>query len=222
MTKLDEKLISVNRKYNLFAYGRLGFFLIGAGFSYWIFTQNFLLGLITGFIALILFLYIIKLHTQLAEHREHLNRLREINQLETEALVGSYSQFDDGKDFIDTSHNYSYDLDIFGKASIFQFINRTGTIIGRKLLANELMYPKQETENIRANQLAIQELAAKTDWNLNFQALGMGKVESEDDPVSIINWLKEPAYYSTHKLYPTSYLCIAGTFCPSIFGMGDS
>lgn len=47
-----------------------------------------------------------------------------------------FSDFDDGKEFVNPSHLYTLDLDVFGEHSLFQYINRTATPIGKQHLAS--------------------------------------------------------------------------------------
>ncbi|MEM6804988.1 MAG: hypothetical protein AAF696_26565, partial [Bacteroidota bacterium] len=213
---LSKKLIAETRRYNLFAYGRAVVFVLGIVACYFIFQENYAWGIFAGFAFLGLFLYLIKIHAELAEEREHLNRLIQIREKEIEALNGNRESFDDGSEYINSDHNYSYDLDIFGRGSIFQAINRTGTIIGRNQLVKELEEPAQETAFILQRQAAIQELSEKSEWGLNFQALGQGKLESTDSTTSILHWLNEKAYFSLHKLYPSLLWILPGLFLLSV------
>ncbi|MCB0837539.1 MAG: hypothetical protein KDD99_12800 [Bacteroidetes bacterium] len=197
-----ENLSANKRKYDLLSYSRFAVFILGIAVVYFLFKVHVLAGLVGGMGMLVLFLYLIKIHTQVAENREHQSRLQKINEDEIRTLKGDWRDRDAGKDYIDHSHPYTYDLDIFGRASIFQYINRTGTILGRKVLSNWVQNPSQEVEEIKSRQEAVKNLAKKIDWNLNFQALGAGNLESEDDSASILKWLEEPLYFSTHPVYP--------------------
>lgn len=210
--KLTAKLSAENRRYNLFAYGRAVVFLLGIAACYFLFQWDYALGIFGGFIFLALFLYLIKIHAELAEEREHLNRLISIREKEIEGLKGNREQFDQGDAFINSNHAYSYDLDIFGRGSIFQAINRTGTVIGKGQLVKELENPFQDTSTIRHRQEAIKELATKSEWGLNYQALGMGKLESKDETESMIAWLNEESYFSKHPVYPALLWILPGLF----------
>ena len=64
-----------------------------------------------------------------------------INSEALKSINEDYSGFDDGAAYIDSSHSFSHDLDIFGKDSFFQSINRTCTEHGRDLLAGWLKDP---------------------------------------------------------------------------------
>jgi hypothetical protein len=55
------------------------------------------------------------------------SNLIEINQLELEASEHFFAMFDAGSKYIDPDHHFTYDLDVFGKGSLFQYLNRTVT-----------------------------------------------------------------------------------------------
>lgn len=210
------KLSAENKRYNLFAYGRAVVFLLGIIACYFLFRIDYALGIFGGFACLSGFLYLIKIHAELAEEREHLNRLISIREKEIEALKGNHDDFEQGDEYINSDHNYSYDLDIFGRGSIFQAINRTGTVIGKSRLVEELENPSQDSKYIRKRQEAIGELSVRSEWGLNFQALGMGKLESKDETQSMLQWLNEKSYFSKHPVFPALLWILPGLFLLSL------
>ena len=70
-----------------------------------------------------------------------------------------FSDFDDGKEFVNPSHLYTLDLDVFGEHSLFQYINRTATPIGKLHLANWFNAHLENKEAIEHRQEAIHELS---------------------------------------------------------------
>ena len=56
----------------------------------------------------------------------------------TLSVTINYYHFDDGIEHIPKEHPYANDLDIFGRASLFQYINRTTSEPGSKKLAEFL------------------------------------------------------------------------------------
>src|SRR5690606_40099417 len=80
-----------------------------------------------------------------------------------------------------------YDLDLFGKNSIFQFLNRTGTSLGKKQLAKDLQsIPSQEI--IKNKQEAIKELTGMIDFRQHFQTLAQLADTTEQEDAAIKNW----------------------------------
>jgi len=134
-------------------------------------------------------------HVAAHKHRDELKRLLDINKNELEALAGKYEQFDSGKEFHDDDHHFAGDLDIFGLGSIFQYLNRTSTIIGKSRLAAWFLNPEKEIEIIKSRQNAVNDLNARIDWRQDFQSVGMWMSESKEDKQGILDWLKLPTVY---------------------------
>ncbi|WP_430817333.1 MutS-related protein [Carboxylicivirga sp. RSCT41] len=78
----------------------------------------------------------------------------------------------DGSEFIEPDHDYAHDLDLFGKGSLFQFINRTSTVGGLKQLAHKLKSISLFKSDILSKQKAIKELAEQNEFRQHFYALG--------------------------------------------------
>ncbi len=97
--------------------------------------------------------------------------LLDINQREVDFLNGA-KPFQNGEEFIDPNHLYSYDLDVFGSDSLFQYINRTSTRAGYLHLAEQLLC-RLTKEGIIKNQEAIRELSPLTDFRQKIRALNM-------------------------------------------------
>jgi len=74
---------------------------------------------------------------------------------ELQALEHTFSQFDNGEEFINPRHAFSFDLDLFGDGSLFQFLNRTSTISGKNVLAEWLQSPLLTKEKIQERQNVI-------------------------------------------------------------------
>lgn len=98
--------------------------------------------------------------------------LLRINQLETDALNGKYTDGAQGDEFLDPGHPYANDLDLFGENSLFQQLNRTVTASGTRQLADWLLHLCQDPETIRQRQQATAELASLPEWCQHFRACG--------------------------------------------------
>ncbi|MBO5079284.1 MAG: hypothetical protein J6B82_00200, partial [Bacteroidaceae bacterium] len=69
---------------------------------------------------LIPFLLLVKLHNRLYHQKDWNEASIRHYQAELASLENDNSAFDGGKEWIDTSHPFSLDLDIFGEQSLFQ------------------------------------------------------------------------------------------------------
>jgi len=129
---------------------------------------------------LALFLFLVKKYISKEKEKEFYGNLILINGNELKAMDGDFSSFKDGNEFADIHHPYSYDLDLFGPRSFFQFINRTSTQLGKKKLASLLNFCETNPDKIRKKQDAIEELAKKLDWRQHFAAKGKTDADQHD------------------------------------------
>ena len=84
-----------------------------------------------------------------------------------------FSDFDDGKEFVNPSHLYTLDLDVFGEHSLFQYINRTATPIGKQHLASWFNAHLENKEAIEHRQEAIHELSTDLEYRQQIRLLGL-------------------------------------------------
>lgn len=172
----DQYQLVVNSKkkqLKLIAFARLLSFLAIFPSFYYLYPINHLLAFGLSFAALCLFLFLIKIYIRTEQQLNFNQQLVRINLNEINALNRDWHSFDDGTEFIDPHHDYSYDLDLFGAGSFFQFLNRTVTNRGKKQLASLLSTSKRTKDEILHRQKAIQELSGDLTWRQNFMASGI-------------------------------------------------
>jgi len=92
-------------------------------------------------VALITFAWLVIKYETTERSRKRYLHLAEINRLELKCLDGDFSGFKTGDEYAERDHSYSYDLDIFGKASLFQYICRTTSRPASDRLALYLKQP---------------------------------------------------------------------------------
>lgn len=120
-------------------------------------------------VLLIVFLALLKVHSNLNWRLRYVEALKNINEDEVSFLETDCRNFEDGSEFHEVDHPYAYDLDIFGAKSLFQYLNRTASFIGKEKLA--LLLKKQlAPKSIEENQDAVAELAQKVAWRQEINA----------------------------------------------------
>lgn len=201
-----------NRNISLF---RLVIFVIALALAVLFFEKGIVIMLLIGVFFLIPFIFLVNKSVKHKYRIKFTEELININTNELAATKGDISNFESGNEFVDSSHAFSFDLDIFGKNSIYQYINRTCTGGGAYKLANALQTPLNKADLIKERQQAASELAGLLDWRQNFQAAGNISMKSDnnssqlsvfqtnksryvnDDKYnkSIIKWLKSPYIY---------------------------
>jgi DNA mismatch repair ATPase MutS len=114
-----------------------------------------------------------------------------LNQNELKYLDHQYEGMDTGDEFTNLDPHLSADFDLFGKGSLFQYLNRTSTLNGKKRLAKEVCIWDSEQDSILERQKAIQELSEKIDFNLKFRTYGMLLEEKGEELMNLNHWLDQ-------------------------------
>ena len=181
----------------------LGWFRFGSILAIFLaFYVLWSLGIVYVIIAaiLLLTLFVRLLLTDLANKDaiDHLDNLIKINKEELQFIHGNFYEFADGSQYAPADHFYSNDLDIFGRASLFQYINRTTSEMGGSSLAGYLLQPAT-TELIFQRQTSIKELCGETAWRQDLQAFGRQKQILFSTKNKLENWVKEPPAFLLFK-----------------------
>jgi hypothetical protein len=141
-------------------------------------------------ISLVLFLIMVKRHERINQQTRLYEQLVRINETEIEVTNGDYSDFYDGNEFEQSDHPYTFDLDVFGKKSLYQYLNRTANYIGRERLAQYLITP--EKSEIKRTQDAIKELSPLLTWRQEFLAMGQLDPDNKKNYHQLLEWTKQP------------------------------
>lgn len=188
----QQQLNKLNKKIDLVVHTRLAGFIAVLALIYFLNNKPGILLVILLAACIIMLVFLINLHTKLNRKSQQLKYLVKINENETEALNGNYSNFENGAEFIDFDHPNAYDLDIFGEGSIFQFINRSASIPGKNKLAGFLKENVKSPGEILARQQAVKELSNKLDWRQQFLAYGFSAQDLPNDKNEILKLSEEP------------------------------
>ena len=201
-------------------------------------TQNYLMG---AALCLIAYLGIRRLDDKNKEKIEHLSALLKVYQDEIKAWEGDFSPFETGDSYQNPQHSYSFDLDVFGKSSLFNRICRTITSGGSEALARNLT---RETplnmEDIKRRRDLQKELAGEGEnWRMEFLALGeknrsqtadgrmvngkMKKIDSAAvvDAMQKVSKMEVPAWFGSPVSLVIGWLLIIGVISSVILSICD-
>jgi hypothetical protein len=190
-------LEKAKQKHRFFTFARLLAFLLIA-FSWYLIGWSTIL-LVVVSVETALFIYLVNkwLDAKLEKETEEL--YIKLNQNELNVLSGNWSDFKDGNEFKSAQHPFAADMDLFGKKSVFQYINRTVLPIGTKRLAETLSQGAKDKE---MNQAMISELSKNIKWAQRFIVESKVYLKNEDRQQSLhdlkvaefgnnsMNWLK--------------------------------
>lgn len=138
---------------------------------------------------LLVFFFLVQRQARLEHRQAHLVRLAQLNALEAAAVDFSFNDFPDGAAYHDVRHPYAHDLDVFGRGSLFQYINRCATVRGEARLAHDLKTLPYDAVQLQQRQEAVKELAPLTDFRQNVWATGRSMNESEFRWQPLTEWL---------------------------------
>jgi hypothetical protein len=178
---------SLQQKEDRLSMGRLICFLLVFLLFIALYRYSHLLAILASVSGIICFGWLVILYNKTEKQKNYVSHLAEINTLEFRSVTGDFSQYADGHEFINRDHPNSYDLDLFGHASVFQFINRTTSMPGAKLLAGWLGFPA-EIKEIRLRQEAVQELNPEIEWRQRFMTLGHFNRQAINNPGELLSW----------------------------------
>lgn len=192
--ELEEHLVLLEglKKKNIrFGLLRLLVALLTIGALYQWHSTNMLWYIIPTVIFLSLFLFLVKKHQRIQQGQKLEEELVEINKKELQFLEKNHFPFDNGKQFIDPNHTYSYDLDLFGEHSLYQYLNRTSTNMGGLDLASKLK-SSPVVESIEDTQKAVKELSKELPWRQKLFALGRTQNDSATSYEQLLDWAQSP------------------------------
>ena len=143
-------------------------------------------------ITIVLFIFLVSRHSDLQYKRDRLKALLQINTTEIEVLQRKFHHLPNGDEFKNPEHYFSQDIDLFGRGSFYQYVNRTSLKQGSEVLSKLLL--ENSITDIPAKQEAIQELGQMPEWRQEFSAVAsLAKTETSTD--AITNWLKSYASF---------------------------
>jgi hypothetical protein len=191
LNKTLQELYTKRSRYGWFrlAAAALGVFLIWLN---WTNGAGYIVGSIIFCIAI--FLYWLRKDLSNNEAIEYHEALQQLNKEELLYLDHQYTHHPDGQQMAGKEHPYADDLDIFGRASVYQFMNRTSSEQGNWKLAGWLSAPAKAAE-ITARQQAAKALGTQINWTQSFRAkAGMNTITIATEQ-SIRRWLSEPTHF---------------------------
>ena len=209
---LAGEIAQLKQKSRLFVAGQIVFFLLFLAFLvlYTLVSWG-VLPLVLSAVSLVLYALVRLMDVKNDEQVHRFSNLRKVYLHELSYLKGDFSCFDDGERYADGHHPFTFDLDVFGKDSLFQRINRTGTTGGSDWLAAQL----SSVANRSARADAVDELAVMEPWRSTFMALGAdGRIDSAliRQALQEIKSLQIPTFAAKRWTFVLAWLLIIGLF----------
>lgn len=210
--QLAGEIAQLKQKSRLFVAGQIVFFLLFLAFLvlYTLVSWG-ALPLVLSAVSLLLYALVRLMDVKNDEQVHRFSSLRKVYLHELSYLNGDFSCFDDEERYADAHHPFTFDLDVFGKDSLFQRINRTVTTGGSDWLAAQL----SSVDNLSARADAVDELASMESWRATFMALGAdGRIDSAliRQALQEIKSLQIPTFAAKRWTFVLAWLLIIGLF----------
>lgn len=185
-SKLSNSRLEANRYEALInKYSILRLVIIAAGIFF--FYQSLKLEaswipVLVFFAVILIFSFLVRKQNFFEKKRNYYKDLSAVYLNEKDSIEARTNIYNDGSKWMDDLHPYTSDLDIFGKGSLFELLNRCATALGNSKLA-EWLQKRAMSLVLRDRQTAVEELASKQNWKHNFQALLLFSKQSKEDHV---------------------------------------
>jgi hypothetical protein len=183
------------------------------------------IGIVIAFVSFIfffgLFLFIVVKDLKNKDEIENTRLLIQINKQELEILKHEFPTLPDGQELKPENHAYANDLDVFGKASIYQYVNRTISEQGNRTFADWLLNPADPII-ILQRQKAAKELTDQIEWRQQLRAYGITNPITIASEKKIETWLKGKNKFIDNRFWKIArYLLPAIAFTILILYLSD-
>lgn len=214
----SEKIALLSRQVKTYSRIRIAWFLLGVIIIYFASTTTWFWISLLVFILLLVFVIIAVQHGRLIEKKRESTVFLQLYRDELSALTGDFTSFDAGKEFADNQHPFANDLDLFGKKSVFQMLNRNFSNAGKVFLASVLRTLEKDGDTIRVRQKAVEELSKIPKWLTHFRALGVLAFSKESyfsaDPNKLAETL--PAWINRQSIFKNNLFKYAQYILPML------
>jgi len=140
---------------------------------------------------LLAFLTLVIFHSRVIQSRERMDRAAAFYERGLARVCDRWAGTGEtGDRFVDASHPYAEDLDLFGRGSLFELVCTARTRAGEETLASWLLAPAEPGE-VRERQAAVEELRTRLDLREDLAVLGI-EVRAGVHPESLAAWGSAP------------------------------
>lgn len=171
------KIANLKKRIAFFSWGRLVIF-VTAILGIWFFFDQLNVAVAIAAVGFSFFLFIVRRHVDLKAERSKAEKVHAYAEFEMAFIHRKASGYSTGAEFVDSSHPFSSDLDIFGSSSVFEYLNRTKSTQGNRILSELLKKNETNPETILEKREVLREFGDKPEYIFNYLA-GAERAEEE-------------------------------------------
>ncbi len=167
---------------------RLLAFVAAVGFGTWALWTGFSPIWLGGLAALAAFVALVVRHRRVERDRERTAGLARLSREGEQRVARDWASLPVRHEVaVEPGHPYAADLDLVGRASLFQLLDTVGTWMGERTLSRWLLAPA-DPATIRERQAAVAELAPLLDLRDELTRRARGDGEARPDPTPFLAW----------------------------------
>ncbi len=227
LNQLKGALTLLTRKKRRLAWLRLFSFLSAIAALWILLPQGWYVGVSASIILFGIFIVVAGNDLANSSRIENIQLLIQINNDEITSLDHNITGFPDGREWKPDDHQYANDLDIFGRASLYQYSNRTVSQQGNKMFASWLLHAAQGAD-IEKRQVAAKELSNQVEWRQQLQAYGKSNRLTIRTQQNIEQWLtvdnqfiKKKGWNLLRYIFPLTSFTVLGLYLSDSIGLNQ-
>ena len=185
LAALESSRARLRQRDRFFGFSKLAFAVVAVVFALWLARAH--PGLLAwALVPALIFAVLWIAHERLLRTLNQSSRLESFYKRGLARLDDQWAgKGDTGERFLDPSHLYARDLDIFGAGSLYELISQAASAPGQHTLAEWLLHPAAADEIIQRQQ-AVRELTSRLD--LREQLALAADAIHEGTPEALIRW----------------------------------
>jgi hypothetical protein len=142
-----------------------------------------------GFLAA--FLILSRISYRLTKQEKIAKAKLALNQKNADRKSGKWVNFKaDGAQYVDAAHPYSRDLDLFGEASLFQYLNDANTQYGKEILKLLFLTDRRDIAAVSRRQEALKEISLNKGFCETLKITGLLSKNISQDPAEMVNFFE--------------------------------
>jgi len=202
--KVKEQISVLDSNLSKFVFLRLIAFLLIPIWIYLYFGGSWIMWVgVIVFTAL--FLVLVKKNALLVRELDFLKRKKKVASMELSAAENDYTAFPSGTQFVDPSHPFLSDLDVFGPDSLFKRMCRSISLPAQVLLAHRLAAPFVGEKEWKLRKQAMKEWIPKLETRMDLFAHGESSALTAVDAETLLTLVQNKSFIKSQLL---NFLCV--------------
>ena len=181
--------------------------------------HHYTLGYIVGAVLLAIFTGLVRSYNKVKEKKLYLEARQKVLEQYLDRLGEKWKLFEENGELYKGGKSRVRDLDLIGRASLYQYICTAHTSFGKKALAEALINGHKSQNEIEKRQEAIKELIEEEEFALHLQTISMriNMQQGQEEKESLEQFISEAEAQKDYVSKGMKYLALALPFITLFF-----